>query len=703
MVSTLNMTPISAGTPLQAPSGYLSLEVGVIYYFIRSSPESLSVVMVRFVQRKAEQKTYQSQKRPVRLVTPQPIPIVERMRRAEFEEGLKFGKIRPGERKAMPPWLQELEGQDLTLHEFDRRGAAKPHAERIDQKLFSIGALLTHGNNLLDCDDIESRINKHARSLTPPQNETRVRLWYFTYIAFGLSRDVLHYPIHRIGHWSRLENKSNVKRGAPGHKGAGHGYNTTEKMQQLIIDSYRRECGLGVTETDIYTSAMRKDFGCRSRWTDGGKKVLELFHPLGEPFPTQATYFYHVRCHFDPMNMKSIRAGRNRSRSKWQATLGTFTEHCWNLMQRVESDGYRVQRLPKGYVEGSDLPALVVVTKRDSASGKKTGIGFSQGSEVGAAYRMATFCEAIGLEAYARFYGVNIRNKSGLGKGLAANEIRDRGPGATPTGLSRDAELLPVNRELTPAHSGQSKAMVETSNPKTPSNDEAPNFLRSDRTVVQLARDEIFALLKFNETTNVASRIDPAIAELVARPSPNGVWDALESLGRNDAVQVSFEEAVRAFLDIAPATLKREGVELAGRNYHSKTRAFQHALESAAANGGVPVRVYVLTACIRHIWFDWKNRLIELDVRYPVPVETEVRYMSMAEAVEYNEYRKRRDREFSEHKQAAAVEMAEDYEEQTGLKLSRGQRTAGRPKRGNAIARQEAAEAARGAAGKKAT
>jgi hypothetical protein len=151
-----------------------------------------------------------------------------------------------------------------------------------------------------------------------------------------------------------------------------------------------------------------------------------------------------------------------------------------------------------------------------------------------------------------------------------------------------------------------------------------------------------------------------------------------------------------------PATLKRNGVEMAGRNYYAKTPEFEAALQSVAASGGLPVKVYVLTSCIRHIWFEWRDRLIELMVRYPVPVATEVKYMSLDEAVEYAEYAKRRDHEFRGHANAAILSHDEDYHQQTGLQPSRGQRVAGRPRRGSVVAKQEAAEAARGAAGKKA-
>jgi hypothetical protein len=691
---------ICAGTPLIAPKGYKALEAGATYYFLRSSPKKNWVTLVEFVLRQPKQVVYKAAKRPERTVAQLPLPKLVRIQRADFEDGVFDGQIVPGERKLMPPWLDGLEGIDLEAVDGERKRPAKRHSDRIDDKLFTFHALLLDVEGLLDVDDVDQAINRHARALKPAQNETRVRLWFFTYIAFGRNRNALHYPIHRLGRWNRLEVFSKVKRGAPGQKGAAYGHNTTKEMREKIILSYSKLAGLGYSDETTYVRAMKEYFGCKSRWAhEGGRKWMEIHHPEGKPFPQKGAYFYHVNVRFRPHLVQETRLGRNRARSKIKPVLGTFTESSWNLMQRVEADAYRVFDLPRGYVEGSDLPPLVVVTKRDTASGRKTGIGFSQGSETGAAYRMATFCQAIGLEAFGRLLGLKVRAS---GKGISPHDITDRGPGATPSGRSRDSALLPVISEQAPAYAGQSKALIETSNPKTPSNDEAPSYRRSGLTVVALARREFANLLQFNEATNVANRVDPALEHRVTRLSPNGIWEALDAVGRNDAVQISFDDAVRAYLDLVPARLTRSGLEVAGRNYYSKSAEFESALSSVSGNDGVDVKAYVLTACVRHVWFEWDHRLIELDVRYPIPVGSEVKYMSFWEATQYAEHMERRKAEFAGHQRGVRLHSAEDYEAQTGLKLDAGQRVTGRPKRGSAVARQEAQEAARSAAGRKA-
>ncbi len=145
---------------------------------------------------------------------------------------------------------------------------------------------------------------------------------------------------------------SAVKRGAPHSRGAQFGYNTTRAMLEKIESAYRREAGLGASDAAIYRAAMRKHFGCKPRWVnDGTRKYMELYHPAGEAFPQMGAFFYHVDVTFGRRNVQATRMGRNVARSKIQPVLGSFTEATWNLMQRVEADAYRVDEVPRGYVD----------------------------------------------------------------------------------------------------------------------------------------------------------------------------------------------------------------------------------------------------------------------------------------------------------------------------------------------------------------
>ena len=68
------MSGIGPGTPLRAPQGYKNLVASETYYFLRSSPKTGYVTLIRFVIRPPKQVEYKSAQKPKRTVTPQPIP-----------------------------------------------------------------------------------------------------------------------------------------------------------------------------------------------------------------------------------------------------------------------------------------------------------------------------------------------------------------------------------------------------------------------------------------------------------------------------------------------------------------------------------------------------------------------------------------------------------------------------------------------------
>jgi hypothetical protein len=67
--------------------------------------------------------------------------------------------------------------------------------------------------------------------------------------------------------------------------------------------------------------------------------------------------------------------------------------------------------------------------------------------------------------------------------------------------------------------------------------------------------------------------------------------------------------------------------------------------------------------------------------------------MSAAEAVEYTKSVKQQELDQADHALAVSAEYKQKYFEATGKKWNAGSVVAGRPKRGTATARQEAAEA----------
>ena len=684
---------ISIGTQLVAPDGFLDLEKGVTYYFLKSSSDGL-VYLVDFVARPARRVERKRAGHSAMVnQTPTPIPVLLVIARDDFESGLDERNrriVRVERQHTLPPWLEELEGQDLSRTDQKRRSARVAHVARIERKLELISPLVRVADQVLGADDPDHAINAHARACTPRQNETRLRLAFYVYLLFGRNRFALHYPIHKIGRWDR-DRASDTKRGRPSErKGKGHGHNATPELVQKMLDCYARESGPGVDLPTIYRTFMSRDLGCRERPDRNG--CLSYWHPQGAAFPTKGMFLYHVRKAFGTAQLQRTMLGYARTRSKFDAHLGAFTQNLCNAHERVEADAYVVRELPRGLIDGHTLPALRVVRFRDVASGLITGIGFALGSETAAAYRMARFCQAVDKVLFCSLFGVRITADQWPSIGLTAYDVQDRGPGATDGAFARHQACQPVVREIPPSYAGQSKAIVESSHPKSRSTDDAPSHVKSNMRVFELIRRELWRVIRDNDSINIADRIPPDLLSHVCKPSPLALFRELDRRGRNDAMSIGFGDAVRTFLSKHEARLTRDGIMFKNQCYSGPGLVASGALRRRPASQASTVEVYVLDACVRHIWIDIDDALVQLEIKPKLRVADEEMYLSLDELMEREEHLRTMALDFDEHRDAVASKRAREFEVENGLRWNGGSRIVGRPRWRTEAAKREAAE-----------
>ncbi|MGX9732483.1 hypothetical protein ACWYXO_17895 [Janthinobacterium aestuarii] len=680
---------IQVGTQLIAPNGYQMLEKDVTYYFLRSNATLERVGLVQYIVspprrvRNGKIVADAEAQYSTRLVV---------LPRCQFEQGLQTGEIVSCARQStLPPWLARYEGIDLGWSDENRRHAHVRHDDRIDSRLKHIQSLLNMQTEILSSDNPEKAINKYARECTPVQNERRLRLWFLTYILFGQNRFALHYGIAAIGRWER-RSAGAIKRGAPStYKGKNHGYNVDEVMFKKIIEGFDRFARRGVKRGLIYEKALQYVFGCRI--VTGQHRRKSYSQPDGTPYPSERQFFYCVGKEYGTSTVAEIKIGRGRARMELAPSKGSFTQAVSNLMECVEADGYFFEELPRGLIEGSPLPPLCEVRLRDVASGAIVGLGFSLGAERAAAYRMAMFCAAICKVKYCALHGVTIAPEEWPTIGLPSKYITDRGVGATATAFARDIVFKPAIRELTPSYSGQSKAVIESSHPKTTSNLDAPSYIQSQLTPALMIRREILATVRDNDCILAQSRLTPDLVDKVRTPTPIGLWEAMDRLGRNDAQRISFEDAVRNFLSKIPVKMKADGVFLKGRRYDSEHLRATKILEKVARSQGLDMDAYYLEGAARYIWIQVDGQLVELQLQLALRVQESAKNVSLQELQQWEAHERQQRSVHREHVHASNTAMRMRYEDETGKKSDGAITKNGRARRGTAQAKREAAEA----------
>jgi hypothetical protein len=679
------------GTQYVAPEGYGLLAKDRVYHLLHNDSRALTVSLVYFAARPTSTAR---REKPISELSSrfEPLAILLRVERSSFEDGVQSDKVIVVPTQAtLPFWLDGLIETNLEFSDERRKTCKKTHRERIDEKLAHIQPMVDQYKEVLASDDPEGLLNRQARACTPRVNETRFRLWFFAYLAFGKKRFALHYPTQHIGRWQRLD--SDTKRGRPNKsKGKGYGRNASADMIRTILKSYRRLRRLGAAPRWIYRRALVQDFGCRTR-RSGERGFCGFFHPEGKPFPTKSIYWHYVEKEFGKDKVRETRIGGVKERSKVTPYRGSFSSDVLNLMERVEDDAYVMKEAPRGLLDGSVLKPIRVARIRDVRSGLDTGIGFAFGSETSAAYRMARFCQAIPKVKFGSLFGMVFSADQWPSQGSSARDVQDRGPGSTPGAFSQDPEFEPVIKTLPPSYAGQSHAVIESTHPRALSNDEAPSFILSDKNVVLLVRQEIERLLVRNDSTDVGERIPDDLLEMVDRHTPVCLWSALDRLGRNDAVPMSFDEAVRAFLTKVPAIADRHGVRLFDRVFGSRALDASGFRERLSGRQTMPVAVYVLDACVRHIWMEVQGRIVELDMQVPVRVADDELYISLEDLRERAEFMRDQRRSLEEHRDATAAQREIDFKAATGKDLDSGIRVAGRPKVNTELALREASEA----------
>jgi hypothetical protein len=155
-------------------------------------------------------------------------------------------------------------------------------------------------------------------------------------------------------------------------------------------------------------------------------------------------------------------------------------------------------------------------------------------------------------------------------------------------------------------------ATVETKHPRGKRTEGASTYRLSDLTVIELIKREVQRVIKQNRSSDVSRRTpDRAIVEDDVN-SPNQLHAYLMKRHRSSLIHITFEEAVRAFLDPAKIIAKKGRLYFKGREYTSQDVFSSGLANQIAHSKNVELDGYVYPLVSRLVWIEFNGHLIEV-------------------------------------------------------------------------------------------
>ncbi|WP_245706730.1 transposase [Pseudomonas moorei] len=644
-----------------APEGFLCLSKGAVYHFLQSDSARNRVRLILFADDGND-------------VSAQLVTISA----VEFEEALENDLLICDNSSGIyPPWLEPVQGVAIPHLESLRRSKKESYDQKVDRRYMAIAELVSRFLEILASDNPNAIINAHAKSQRPQQNAGRLRFWFYSYIIFGHNKWALLPKFHRIGGWNRGDPSRVRKLGRPSSKGRKFGYPVTADMKEKILSGFLKFKSSYKTQESLYNVVLTREFKCVVHIKKDGTRVFG--HPEGQPFPSQVQFKYWLKKMISPDALARELKGAHKKRAQ-SGSQGSFSERLTNVNQRVEFDGYYISEKLTGLTEGSAVDSFCVVRAVCGLSGAVVGIGFSEGKENMAAYRMALFSMAVDKVRFGELFGMEIKPGEWPCVGLSGGVVFDRGPGA---GLKCEPEINWLGSfELTPVYSGQSKATVESSHPRDKKSFEQPTYFHSKLNFVEMAKREIFQVLWDNHTSDAGRRMSEEMLLTGFKPTPHNIWNYLDSRCRNSSIGMPFDTAVRTFLTQHSAMIQKDAVYFYGRKYRSQALMNTRVFDRVARNGAIKITAFAMTMCVRHIWVEVEGVLFELDIVRSASTLPGSIDISLQDLKEIDTMRRAGAAALREERPAMQQEYIDRFNRNTGEEWGSGVRKLGRAGKG---------------------
>jgi len=650
---------MSTGLQIVSPRGYMGLKAGTPYVLLRNDPLLRRVVLVCFEDVDLSSKAPRSRKAHVKLLA-----------RDRYEaglvphrEGAEPAIVAIKQPSTLPPWLSALEGtcfdadDKWTLKEVRGKTRVNSPLEEVERRIQVITPALKRIDEILSSDQPDRVLNNIARKLG--QNESRFRMWFFAYTAFGQRRWALLPPRTDWGRWARLDERyvqSELGRKSSTPEST-FGSRTSQTMIDGIVLGFKRYVRGCKTLENVWAKTVRLIFKGEVERINGKYRVASE----GTGAPTYDRFYYYIHRELGKDAVRRMLYGETRIDYNESARTGPSWQDLVNVGQRGHIDSSHLDEHPQSYLGSYHLPKLHVVKLVDGLSAVVLGVGFSIGSETGRAYRYALFCAAISKVKFLEMFGLTIEEADWCCVGLPENLLSDNGPGSSQT-VRTAVEEIKGGMSATPSHNPKVNAQVETKNNMNKKPMGAPTHLVTKLTPIQLMRRELLLIMEKNRNDDVRDRT-PAIAAMVPEvKSPLELYQYYMSLHRTSLRQIPLEDAVRTYLDPVEFEVRGGRLFFQGQEYYSE-QAFESGLAKfIRARNGLKLKAYAMQLVTRFAWIEFKGQLVEVRT----VIDGLEAYLSLQERQVVEEKKKQLDSQRKKNRKNSKIVAQDQFKAVTG-------------------------------------
>ena len=668
---------MSSGIQVVAPHGYGEMRKGQRYHLLRSDGALGRVLMVTFVKRSRHAEQGEEGWRSE----------VAELSREDYEAGLVAH--RPGAEPAiqllpdtasLPPWLSHLEGISFladpkwSLREVQGRERDQSPLERIEARLLQITPAVEQCDSVLGAKDPDRVLNTLAK--VGGQNESRFRRRFYTYIAFSYNAWALLPSYYgRNGTWNRQDNKYEGSQfGAPSlTPNRTISKRITSEMIELMIQGFRKHAPKEGTMRGAWAEMILHDLGGRVIVKPGERPIPH--HPGGLQLPSFDSFYYHIQKRLGAEVVSNVLYGEQTVEYKEGPVKGNYWDSLGNFGERVHMDSTKIKSFPKSYVGDYQLPQLNLVEAVDGLTSQITGIGFSYGAEDSRAYKMALFCMAIPKSKFGEIIGFPIADEDWPGFGLPVEIFTDNGPGAS-ADVRRSLKAWPVSIESSRSLDPKGNSAVEGAHAKRKKRVGQQLHMHSDLTMIEQIRRAAREVVAMNKSKGIVKKVPAPAIVLEQVNCPNRYQKYLDQRHRTSVIKISFESAVRAFLEKVDFSAQKGVLSFTGMRYHSP-RVIDSGLGLAIRDAKKStIKAYVLPAVRSYAWIDFNGELIEVKAM----AEGDEAMLSTEELELIAAARSRVSGELQRSAPWEEVAKRQDFYEQTGKRWSAGRLSSSRPK-----------------------